>query len=70
MLILEFTEDGLLELLPGRYLCQDIHAGGSSSDDVDGTMSTALEEELESLYPEIEILAEIETVVYFLRHIV
>lgn len=24
MLIQEFTEDGLMELLPGRHLCQDL----------------------------------------------
>ncbi|KAJ5228720.1 hypothetical protein N7489_009428 [Penicillium chrysogenum] len=44
-----------------RLYLETIHAGGSSSDAMDGTMSTALEEELESLYPEIEILAEIST---------
>ncbi|OQE13929.1 hypothetical protein PENFLA_c042G03089 [Penicillium flavigenum] len=44
-----------------RLYLETIHAGGSSSDAVDGTTSTALEEELESLYPEIEILAEMST---------
>lgn len=44
-----------------RLYLETIHAGGSNSDAMDGATSTALEEELESLYPEIEILAEMST---------
>ncbi|EKV10713.1 hypothetical protein PDIG_55510 [Penicillium digitatum PHI26] len=44
-----------------RLYLETIHAGGSNPDVMDGTASTALEEELESLHPEIEILAEMST---------
>ncbi|CAG7952178.1 unnamed protein product [Penicillium nalgiovense] len=44
-----------------RLYLETIHAGSSSSDAMDETTSTALEEELEALYPEIEILAEMST---------
>ncbi|CAI7587456.1 unnamed protein product [Penicillium palitans] len=44
-----------------RLYLETIHAGGSNSHAMDGATSTALEEELESLYPEIEILAEMST---------
>ncbi|KAJ6124826.1 hypothetical protein N7471_012143 [Penicillium samsonianum] len=44
-----------------RLYLETIHAGGSNADAMDGATSTALEEELESLYPEIEILAEMST---------
>lgn len=41
-----------------RLYLETIQTGGSNSDVIDGPTITALEEELESLYPEIEILAE------------
>ncbi|KAJ5964662.1 uncharacterized protein N7479_004538 [Penicillium vulpinum] len=44
-----------------RLYLETIHAGGSNHDAIDMATSTALEEELESLYPEIEILAEMST---------
>jgi hypothetical protein len=44
-----------------RLYLETIHAGDSISHAIDGVTSSALEEELESLYPEIEILAEMST---------
>ncbi|KAJ5365047.1 hypothetical protein N7517_007933 [Penicillium concentricum] len=44
-----------------RLYLETIHAGGSNSDAIDEPACIALEEELESLYPEIEILAEMST---------
>lgn len=44
-----------------RLYLETIYTGGSNSHVMDGATSTALEEELESLYPEIEILAEMST---------
>ncbi|KAJ5824445.1 hypothetical protein N7447_006785 [Penicillium robsamsonii] len=44
-----------------RLYLETIHAGGSNPDAIDVSTNIALEEELESLYPEIEILAEMST---------
>ncbi|KAJ5170681.1 uncharacterized protein N7500_003464 [Penicillium coprophilum] len=44
-----------------RLYLETIHAGSSDPDAKDEPTSIALEEELESLYPEIEILAEMST---------
>ncbi|KAJ5543012.1 hypothetical protein N7461_009015 [Penicillium sp. DV-2018c] len=52
-----------------RLYLETIQAGGSSSGAIDEATSMALEEELESLYPEIEILAEMSTRQQFLEPI-
>ncbi|KAI3210016.1 hypothetical protein CBS147311_1618 [Penicillium roqueforti] len=44
-----------------RLYLETIHGGGSNSDATYEATNTALEEEIESLYPEIEILAEMST---------
>ncbi|OQE42215.1 hypothetical protein PENCOP_c004G07044 [Penicillium coprophilum] len=44
-----------------RLYLETIHAEGSNPNAIDEPTSIALEEELESLYPEIEILAEMST---------
>ncbi|KAJ5143120.1 uncharacterized protein N7515_001907 [Penicillium bovifimosum] len=52
-----------------RLYLETIQTGGSRSDAIDEATSMALEEELESLYPEIEILAEMSIRQQFLEPI-
>jgi hypothetical protein len=52
-----------------RLYLETIQAGGSNSDAIDEATNTALEEEVESLYLEIEILAEMSTRQQFLEPI-